>query len=145
MAEWFGDPAFFDRQSDFSASISANHAADVAEQLSRPKDAWRWRTIAAQQGDIEAMRELIEGYDRLNLQQCWTWFYLAELLGADLSADEYEAIHENGSLYDDDVGGPMFVGGRGGVKLEGIDADRGATARRAAVTLFQAIEASRDA
>lgn len=145
MAEWFGDPAFFDRQSDFSASISANHAADVAEQLSRPKDAWRWRTIAAQQGDIEAMRELIEGYDRLNLQQCWTWFYLAELLGADLSADEYEAIHENGSLYDDDVGGPMFVGGRGGVKLEGIDADRDATARRAAVTLFQAIEASRDA
>ena len=145
MSERFGDPAFFDRQADFSASIDAAHAADVAEHLGRRKDAWRWRTIAAQQGDTEAMRELIEGYDRLNLQQCWTWFYLAELLGTDLSADEYEAIHENGSRYDDDVGGPMFVDGRDGVELEPLDADQDAAARRAAATLFQAIEASRDA
>lgn len=140
MAEGFGDPAFFERLGEFSASIDAAHAADVAEHLGRRKDAWRWRTIAAQQGDTEAMRELIEGYDRLNLQQCWTWFYLAELLGTDLSADEYEAIHENGSRYDDDVGGPMFVDGRGGIELEPINAEEDAAARRAAALLYQAIE-----
>lgn len=140
MAEHFGDPAFFEQLTAFSANIDAAHAADVAEHLGRRKDAWRWRTMAAQQGDTEAMRELIEGYDRLNLQQCWTWFYLAELLGTDLSADEYEAIHENGSRYDDDVGGPMFVDGRGGVELEALNAEEDATARRAAAVLYQAIE-----
>jgi len=142
MAERFGDPAFFERPTDFSANIDAAHAADVAEHLGRSKDAWRWRTIAAQQGDTEAMRDLIEGYDRLNLQQCWTWFYLAELLGTDLAKDEYRAINEDGSDYDDDVGGPAYVGGRGGVELKPIDADQDAAARRAATTLYQAIEMS---
>lgn len=144
MAERFGDPAFFERLGTFSASIDAPHAAEVAELLGRRKDAWRWWTIAAQQGDTEAMRELIEGYDRLNLQQCWTWFYLANLLGTDLAQDEYRAINEDGSDYDDDRGGPVYVGGRGGVELETIDADRDAAARRAATELYQAIEA-RDA
>lgn len=144
MAESFGDPVFFERLTTFSASIDAAHAADVAEHLGRRKDAWRWRTIAAQQGDTEAMRELIEGYDCLNRQQCWTWFYLAELLGTDLSEDEYRAIHEDGSNYDDDVGGPAFVGGRGGVELEPLDADQDVAARQAAATLYQAIEGGRD-
>lgn len=140
MAERFGDPAFFERPANAYSNIDAAHAADVANHLGRRKDAWQWRTIAAQLGDTEAMRELIEGYDRLNLQQCWTWFYLAELLGTDLSADEYEAIHENGSRYDDDVGGAMFVDGRGGVELEPLNAEEDATARRAAAVLYQAIE-----
>lgn len=142
MAERFGDSAFFERLSTFSTNIDAAHAADIAEHLGRGKDAWRWRTIAAQQGDTEAMRELIEGYDRLNLQQCWTWFYLAELLGTDLAEDEYRAINEYGSDYDDDVGGPAYVGGRGGVELEPIDADQDAAARQAAASLYQAIEIS---
>lgn len=91
------------------------------------------------------VRELIEGYDRLNLQQCWTWFYLAELLGTDLAKDEYRAINEDGSSYDDDVGGPAYVSGRGGVELEPIDSEQGAAARRAATALYQALEASRNA
>ena len=144
MAEHFGDPAFFEQLTTFSANIDAAHAADVAEHLGRRKDAWRWRTMAAQQGDTEAMRELVEGHDRLNLQQCWTWFYLAELLGTDLAKDEYRAINEDGSDYDDDVGGSAYVGGRGGVELEAIDAEEDAKARRAASTLYQAIEANRN-
>ena len=142
MAERFGDPAFFEQLTTFSANIDAAHAADVAEHLGRRKDAWRWRTMAAQQGDTEAMRELVEGHDRLNLQQCWTWFYLAELLGTDLAKDEYRAINEDGSDYDDDVGGPAYVGGRGGVELEPIDAEQDAAARRTASSLYQAIEMS---
>lgn len=145
MEERLGDPAFFERPTDTYAKIDTAQAADIANYLGRRKDAWRWLTILAQQGDIEAMRELIEGYDRSNLQQCWTWFYLAELLGVDLSADEYEAIHENGSSYDDDVGGPMFVDGRDGVELEPLNADQNAAARQAAASLHQTIKVSRDA
>ncbi len=142
MAEHFGDPAFFERLTPLSTRIDAAHAANVAEHLGLCKEAWQWRTMAAQQGNTEAMRELIEGDDRLNLQQCWTWFYLAELLGTDLSKDEYRAINEDGSDYDDDVGGPAYVGGQGGVELEPINADLEAIARRDAVTLYQTIEAN---
>lgn len=145
MAERFGDSTFFERSPIYYSGIDAAHAADVAEHLGRGKDAWRWRTEAAKQGDTEAMRELIEGYDRLNLQQCWTWFYLAELLGTDLSEDEYEAINEDGSPYDDDVGGPAYVGGRGGVELEPIDYEQDMAARQAAAALYEAIEPSHNA
>lgn len=142
MAERFGEIAFFERLTDFSAKIDAAHAADVAEHLGRRKDALHWRTIAAKQGDIEAMRELIEGDDQLSLQQRWTWFYLATLCGANLAQDEYRAINEDGSDYDDDVGGPAYVGGRGGVELEQIDAEQDAVARQAAATLYRSIETS---
>lgn len=145
MAERFGDSAFFEQSPIYYSGIDAAHAADVADHLGRPKDALRWRTEAAKQGDTEAMRELIEGYDRLNLLQCWTWFYLAELLGTDLSEDEYEAINEDGSPYDDDVGGPAYVGGRGGVELEPIHCEQETAARQAAAAMYQAIEASRNA
>jgi len=62
----------------------------------------------------DAMLELIEGYNSEDLKQCWTWVYLAELLGTDLTKDDYVALHEDGSLYDDDVGGSLYIGGRGG-------------------------------
>lgn len=98
----------------------------------------------AKHGESVGRRCLELDYDRLNLQQCWTWFYLAELLGTDLAKDEYRAINEDGSDYDDDVGGSAYVGGRGGVELEAIDAEADAKARRAASTLHQAIEANRN-
>lgn len=142
MAEQFGDPAFFEQGTTLSSSIDAAYVADLAEQLGRPNDAWRYWTIAAQQGNTEAMRELIEGHDRLNLRQCWTWFYLAKLLGTDLSENEYRLINEDGSDYDDDVGGPAEVIGQDGVVLEAINGDQNAAAQRAAATLYQAIEAS---
>ena len=90
------------------------------------------------------MRELIEDYDRSDLIRCWTWFYLAELLGTDLSKDEYVAIGEDGSPYDDDIGGPAFVGGRGGVELAPIDSELEAAARESAEKLYQAIRGDSD-
>lgn len=142
MAERFGDSAFFGQLPSYYSGIDAAHAADVAEHLGRRKDASLWWTEAAMHGDTEAMRKLIEGYDRLNLQQCWTWFYLAELLGTDLSEDEYEAINEDGTPYDDDAGGPAYVGGRGGVELEPMDYEQDKSARQAAATLYRTIEAN---
>jgi len=43
--------------------------------------------------------------------------YLSQLLETDLSKDDFQAIHEDGSLCDDDVGGPMFVDGEQGIEL----------------------------
>lgn len=71
--------------------------------------------MAAQQGNTEAIRELIECYDRLNLRRCWVWFYLAELLGTDRAKDEYRAINDDGSDYDDDIDGALYVDGRDAV------------------------------
>lgn len=140
MAERLDDPTFFERPAALSPGIDPARVAEIAENLGRRKDAWLWLTEAAQRGDTEAMRELIEGYDRLNPQQCWSWVYLADLLGVDLFENEYEAINEDGSAYDDDVGGPLFVGGRGGIELEPIDAASDQAARLTAAKLYQAIE-----
>lgn len=140
MADRFDDPAFFERPPRFSADVNPAHAAEVAENFGRLDDAFVWRTIAAENGDTEAMRELIEGSDRSNPLRCWTWFYLAELLGTDLTKDEYRAISEDGSDYDDDVGGPAFVGGRGGVELPPVDEETKAKARIAANALYHAID-----
>lgn len=140
VAERFGDTEFFEQPLSNFATVDAARAAEVAEQLGRRDDAWHWWTEAAKQGNTEAMRELIEDYDRSDLIRCWTWFYLAELLGTDLSKDEYVAIGEDGSPYDDDIGGPAFVGGRGGVELAPIDSELEAAARESAEKLYQAIK-----
>ena len=68
------------------------------------------------------------------------WVYLARLLGTDLMRDEYYAINEDGTPYDDDVGGPAFVDGRDGVKLDPLDAERDAAARTAAEQRFKDLD-----
>ena len=105
----------------------------------RREDSKKWLTEAAKCGDTEAMRQLIEEFDHGDLVRCWTWLYLAEMLGSDLTKDNYHAIHEDGSAYDDDVGGPIFADGRDGVRLEPISADQQATARQNAAEMFRVI------
>lgn len=138
LANRFDDPAFFEQA---IASVNANPSkvADIAERMGRPEDAKKWLTEAARRGNTKAMRQLIEDYDRGDRQQCWTWVYLAELLGADLTKDEYVAIHEDGSRYDDDIGGPMLVDGRDGVKLEPMSEAQDAAARRVAQEIFEGV------
>ena len=113
---------------------------DIAERLGQPHDERKWLTAAAQAGDSEAMRQLIEEHDCYDLQQCWTWMYLAKLVGVDLTEDEHQAIHENGDPYDDDVGGPIFVAGRNGIELAPIGAEAEAAARRAAQEMFHRLK-----
>jgi len=139
LADRFDDPTFFE-QSNGGVRADPALVAEIAERLGRPDDARKWLTAAAEAGDTEAMRQLIEDYDHGDLQRCWTWVYLAELVGVDLTSDEYYAINEDGSPYDDEVGGPAFADGRDGVAIDPISEEQDATARRAAQEMFERIE-----
>jgi hypothetical protein len=139
LAERFDDHAFFETAQRTVMEDPAR-VAEIATRLGRRKDAKRWLTIAAEAGDTEAMRQLIEGHCRDDLEQCWMWVYLARLLGTDLMRDEYYAINEDGTPYDDDVGGPAFVDGRDGVKLAPLDATADAAARYVAEQRFKELD-----
>lgn len=139
LAERLGDPSFFERPlHDVGADPSA--VAEIAERLGRVADAKHWLTVAAESGDTDAMLRLIEEHDQGNLARCWTWVYLSQLVGTDLSKDEHYAINEDGSEYDDDVGGPAYAAGRDGVDLDPLSAEQDAAARDAARDLFEQIQ-----
>lgn len=135
-AEHFGDPTVFDSQLDLSDE-DPFRMANLARSLKRPDQEKHWLTVAAEGGKIEAMQELIEGFDADDLSACWKWLHLAKLHGTDLTESKYYAIHEDGSLYDDDVGGPMYVDGRDGVQLERLPVEEDRKARVAALKLFE--------
>ncbi len=135
LAEQFNDPSFF-KMAHGEIDEDPARVAQLAEGMGRKEDARHWLTIAAKAGDTDAMRKLIEEYDHENLLQCWTWVYLGQLFGTDLTQDNHYGIHEDGSPYDDDVGGTIYVGGEDGVELTPLSAEQDATARRAAEELF---------
>jgi len=66
--------------------------------------------------------------------------HLSRLVGTDLSKDDHYAINEDGSEYDDDVGGSAYAAGRDGVNLESLSAEQDATAKDAARDLFDRIQ-----
>jgi hypothetical protein len=139
LADQFNDPSFFELGIDRVISNPVS-VAEIAERLDRPEDAKRWLTVAAERGEIDVMRQLIEGYDQSDLYRCWTWVYLAKLLGSDLTQDAHYAINEDGSPYDEDVGGPAFVGGHDGVDLESLSATQDVAAKQAAQNLYARIQ-----
>lgn len=138
-ADQFDDPAFFEVP-DANVNADPTLIAEIADRLGRSDDVKKWLILATEAGDIEAMRQLIEEYDHGDLQKCWTWIYLAELIGEDLTKDRHYAIHDDGSPYDDDVGGNAFVAGRDGIKLEPLNDELDAIARSAAKQIFSNIE-----
>jgi TPR repeat protein len=112
-------------------------ASEVAMGLGIHDQARSWCAMAAQAGDIDAVRQMIELFDREDELKCWTWLYFARLLGTDLARDDYRLVNEDGSEYDDDVGGPGFPVGVDGIKLRALDAERDAQARRLACALAE--------
>ncbi len=142
LADRFDDPSFFEKVGDVDVDDPAK-VAEIAARLGREKDARRWLTIAAEAGDVGAMRQLIDRHDRGDLLRCWTWLYLARLVGTDLTQAKHYAIHEDGSAYDDDVGGPVFVDGDDGVELEPLPPDRDDTAQAEAQRLFNRLPPAR--
>ena len=135
LAEQFDDPAFFEQEKS-SVTSDPVMVAELAERLGRPADARAWLVAAAEAGDTDAIRRLIADYDYGDLKKCWTWLYLAELHGTDLTQDDYHAIHENGSSYDDDAGGSMFIDGCSGVNIGAISVEQTAAAKQAALDIF---------
>lgn len=101
-AERYGDPAVLEQApSDEMDSMSM---VEIAGEHGNGEKVRYWLTVAAQEGDIGAMRELILDHDESN-EQAWVWMHLSRLLEDDLSQDRYEAINEDGTPYDDDIGG----------------------------------------
>lgn len=141
LAERFDDPSFFEQaRRDVDVDADPAVVAAIAERMGRTADVRLWMTLAAERGDTDAMLQLIEEYDHDDLQRCWTWVYLSQLVGTDLSQAAHYAVNEHGSVYDDEVGGPAYVAGRDGVHLKPLAAAHDATARFAAKKLFELIE-----
>ncbi|MCX7069555.1 MAG: hypothetical protein NTW01_00980 [Gammaproteobacteria bacterium] len=136
VAERFGDASVFESRLDLSDQDPIRMAV-LARSVGRPDQEKHWLTIAAEGGNIEAMLDLIDGFDADDLKACWKWLHLAKLHGTDLTANDHHAINEDGSPYDDDVGGPMYVDGRDGIKLKGLNAEEDRQARVAAFELFE--------
>ena len=140
LAEYFSNSSFFEKVKELTFDEDPMRVADIADNLDRHKDVKHWLTIAAESGDTDAMRRLIEEFDNKDLQRCWTWLYLAKMMGTDLTKSNYDAIHEDGSLYDDDVGGPMFADGIDGISIPTLDEAHDKIAKKFAENLFKEIQ-----
>lgn len=135
LAEKFNESSFF--EGDYrNVAADPMSIAEIAQNLGRSQDQHHWLTIAAERGNTHAMRELIEGFDSKDLVRCWTWIYFSQLIGEDLTKDRHYAIHENGSSYDDDVGGPMYVDGTDGIDLEPLESGQNVIAKFVAKGLY---------
>lgn len=138
-AEEFEDPAFL-KTIGRAAVRDPARASEVAAELGQFEPAGNWCAIAAQGGDIEAVRQMIELFDRDDLLRRWTWLHFARLLGTDLTQDDYRLINEDGSAYDDDVGGPGFPVGVDGIDLPELDKQQDALARRSADAMVERMQ-----
>ena len=120
LAERNADPRFFALKYPQVLSDPL-FVARLAAGMGYRDAATQWLEKAAQGGELDAMRELILKAHATDPLKCWTWFHLAKLHGKDLTKSDYRALHENGSVYDDDVGGPMEIVGEDGVVLPHAD------------------------
>lgn len=139
LAEHFDDPLFFDKAPSVT-NADPMKIVKIAEKLLRMEDVHHWLIVAAETGNTQAMRELIIYFEKHDLTRCWTWIYLSKLLGCDLTKDRYFAMHEDGSAYDDDVGGHIELGGEGGISLPELEYVQDQIAKRKAEELFKTIE-----
>lgn len=140
-AERFSDPAILEQApSEFIDPVAMANLAAVHE---RDDKRYHWLTVAAQEGNVEAMRELILGQDE-PLERAWVWMHLSRLLGHDLAQDRYDLVHENGDRYDDDLGGPGYLVGDDGIELERLDTSADAAALAEAERLMEVLSGSSD-
>lgn len=136
-AERYGDPGALELEP--LDDMDPYDMADLADAHGRPDLAYQWLTVLAREGDVYAMRALIEDRGE-TLFRAWVWMHLSRLLGHDLSQDRHVAINEDGSEYDDDVGGPAYVGGDDGIELAPLEAEENTRAIEKAAQLFAIIE-----
>lgn len=140
-AEQYSDPAALELEP--SGEMDPYDMADLADAHGRPELAHQWLTTLAREGEICAMRELIEDRGETPFR-AWVWMHLSRMLGQDLSQDRHEAINEDGTVYDDDVGGPAYVGGVDGIELAPLPTEENRRAKKEAAQLFAAIAERHD-
>lgn len=137
------DQALLSRVFALSSFSEPMRIADLAAQCGQPAMSKHWCIQAARQGDLQAMRHLIDHIDSENILQGWVWVFLSEMLGRDLRNSSMRAYHDGGMYadqeYDDDQGGPLYVAGDEGVELEPISSAEEAEAKRQAAELFRSI------
>jgi len=136
-AERYGDPGALELEP--LDDMDPYDMADLADAHGRPELAHRWLTVLAREGDVDAMRALIEDGAETSFP-AWVWMHLSRLLGQDLSQDRHVAINEDGSALDDDVGGPTYVGGNDGIEIAPLAAEENRRAQEEAAQLFAVIE-----
>ncbi len=136
-AERYGDPGALELEP--SDEMDPYDMADLADAHGRPDLAYQWLSVLAREGDVSAMRELIEDRGETPFR-AWVWMHLSRMLGRDLSQDWHEAINEDGTSYDDDVGGPAYVGGVDGIELVPLATEENGRAKEEAAQLFAVIE-----
>ena len=138
-AERYGDPALLDLAP--LEDIDPMVMVELAAEHGQAEKVRQWLTVAAEQGDIDAMHELIRDHDE-PAEQAWVWMYLSRMLGQDLSQDRFKAINEDGTPYEDDVGGPAYPSGDFGIVLDPIAGESDAAAHQEAARIFARIERS---
>ncbi|WP_313342034.1 hypothetical protein [Stenotrophomonas sp.] len=136
-AERYRDPGALELEP--SDEMEPYDMADLADTNGLSELAYQWLTVLAREGDVSAMRELIERRGETPFR-AWVWMHLSRMLGGDLSRDRHEAINEDGTAYDDDVGGPAYVGGDDGIVLAPLSTDDSCRANEEAAQLLAAIE-----
>lgn len=136
-AERYGDPGALGLEP--SDEMDPYDMADLADAHGQPELAYHWLTVLAREGEVSAMRELIEDRGETAFR-AWVWMHLSRMLGRDLSENRHEAINADGTPYDDDVGGPAYVGGVDGIKLVPLAAEENRRAIEGAAQLFAVIE-----
>lgn len=149
LADLFEEPLFFEQPMPAAEVEDPVRVAEIAGRLGRTRDEHYWLTVAAESGDIDSIRALIEGYDRADLTQCWAWLHFAKLLGTDLTQPSMRAYHDggpqDGQEYDDDFGGPAYVDGDEGIRLDPLASADAATARERADEMYRNLSLSRTA
>lgn len=93
-------------------------------------DSVKWLSLAAELGDVDSIRYLLEEEKVSSLLTSWKWIYLAQMLGTDLTRDDYHAINEGGNLY---------VGGTPGISLTALTQTDDSTAQSLAKELHSVI------
>lgn len=136
-AERYIDPGALELEP--SDEMNPYDMVELADSHGQHEQAHKWLTVLAREGDVSAMRDLIEDRGETPFR-AWVWMHLSRMLGKDLSKDRHIAINEDGSPYDDDVGGPAYVGGEDGIELVPLAPNENSRAKDEAGHLFAAIE-----
>lgn len=135
LAQHYRDPRFFGLNRPL-VHADPMAVASLAHDMGFPQAAQVWMEMAAESGDITAMRTLVKHIQQGDPLKCWTWYHLALMHGKDLTQSDYRAIHEDGSAYEDDVGGPMYLDGEDAIDLPGADEATQLSAQKLAQALF---------